>query len=69
MNSLLTRFYVKATNAVYAFRKDQSGVTAIEYAVLAAAIVGLIYIVSNAMSDGVNDASNALSNAIGNATS
>lgn len=68
MNSLLTRCYVKAIDAVHTFNRDQRGVTAIEYAVLAAAIVGLIYIVGNAMQSGMNDAANELTNAIGNAT-
>lgn len=67
MNSLLTRLYIKAINAVYAFKKDQRGVTAIEYAILAAAVVALIAIVASSMRDGVNNAVGGLNGAIADA--
>lgn len=42
MFNLTTKAYIKATEAVRNFKKDQAGVTAIEYGLIAVAVAVLI---------------------------
>ncbi|TQE41422.1 Flp family type IVb pilin [Aggregatibacter actinomycetemcomitans] len=42
LNTLTTKAYIKATEAVRSFRKNEAGVTAIEYGLIAVAVAVLI---------------------------
>lgn len=42
ISELTTKAYVSASNAIYNFKKNQKGVTAIEYGLIAVAVAALI---------------------------
>ncbi|KOE53799.1 Flp family type IVb pilin [Aggregatibacter actinomycetemcomitans] len=42
LNTLITKAYIKATEAIRSFKKNQAGVTAIEYGLIAIAVAVLI---------------------------
>lgn len=42
LNNLTTKAYVALSNAIYSFKKDQKGVTAIEYGLIAVVMAGLV---------------------------
>ncbi|MDO4698901.1 MAG: Flp family type IVb pilin [Pasteurellaceae bacterium] len=42
LNTLMTKAYVSLNNAMHAFKKDQKGVTAIEYGLIAVAMAVFI---------------------------
>lgn len=49
---MLTKLFVKASLAAQSFKKDESGVTAIEYGLIAAAIAGGLALAFNG-ADGI----------------
>ncbi|WP_087023869.1 Flp family type IVb pilin [Thaumasiovibrio subtropicus] len=59
--SLLNKLGAKAIYVMEAFRRDQRGVTAIEYAVIAVAVAAVVVAV---FSSGGNPLQNALNNAM-----
>ena len=70
MFNLTTKAYIKATEAVRNFKKDEAGVTAIEYGLIAVAIAVLIVAVfyspdgfKAALENQFNNLSNTVANA------
>lgn len=57
---MLTKLYVKSVSALHAFGKDERGVTAVEYAIIAVAVSAIILAVFN----GDNSLKSALTSAI-----
>ena len=70
MFNLTTKAYIKATEAVRNFKKDEAGVTAIEYGLIAVAIAVLIVAVfysPNGFRAALQNQFNSLSNTVANA--
>ncbi|GIC78883.1 Flp family type IVb pilin [Moritella sp. F3] len=44
---MITALYIKTTNALYDFKNDQRGVTAIEYAIIGVAMSAIVLAVFN----------------------
>ena len=44
---MITALYIKTTNALHDFKKDQRGVTAIEYAIIGVAMSAIVLAVFN----------------------
>ncbi|CCN37532.1 putative Flp/Fap pilin component [Vibrio nigripulchritudo SO65] len=64
---MLTKLFVNAQLALENFKKDERGVTAIEYAIIAVAITGLVFAVfkNGALGNALNNAFNSISTKIG----
>ncbi|KJY74793.1 Flp family type IVb pilin [Vibrio nigripulchritudo] len=60
---MLTKLFVNAQLALENFKKDERGVTAIEYAIIAVAITGLVFAVfkNGTLGNALNDAFNGIS--------
>ncbi|CCN71268.1 Flp family type IVb pilin [Vibrio nigripulchritudo] len=60
---MLTKLFVNAQLALENFKKDERGVTAIEYAIIAVAITGLVFAVfkNGTLGSALNDAFNGIS--------
>lgn len=70
MFNLTTKAYIKATEAVRNFKKDEAGVTAIEYGLIAVAIAVLIVAVfysPNGFKAALENQFNNLSSTVSNA--
>ena len=70
MFNLTTKAYIKATEAVRNFKKDEAGVTAIEYGLIAVAIAVLIVAVfysNNGFKAALENQFNNLSSTVSNA--
>ena len=70
MFNLTTKAYIKATEAVRNFKKDEAGVTAIEYGLIAVAIAVLIVAVfysDNGFIGSLQNQFNNLSGTVANA--
>ena len=70
MFNLTTKAYIKATEALRNFKKDEAGVTAIEYGLIAVAIAVLIVAVfysNNGFKAALENQFNNLSSTIANA--
>ncbi|BCL72308.1 fimbrial protein [Vibrio nigripulchritudo] len=65
---MLTKLFVNAQLALEKFKKDERGVTAIEYAIIAVAITGLVFAVfkDGTLGDALNGAFNGISKKLTN---
>ena len=71
MFNLTTKAYIKATEALRNFKKDEAGVTAIEYGLIAVAVAVLIVAVfynSNGFINKLNGQFTNLANTVANAS-
>ncbi|MEZ8103537.1 Flp family type IVb pilin [Vibrio clamense] len=65
---MLTKLFVKSTLALEEFKKDQRGVTAIEYAIIGVAISAIVLAMFNSnLKTALNDAMTTITTNIGKA--
>lgn len=66
---MLTKLYIKSVLALRAFGKDERGVTAVEYAIIAVAVSAIILAVfrTNGLEKALNDAMTAITGNINSA--
>ncbi|MBN6080881.1 Flp family type IVb pilin [Aggregatibacter actinomycetemcomitans] len=70
LNTLTTKAYIKATEAIRSFRKNEAGVTAIEYGLIAIAVAVLIVAVfysNNGFIKGLQNKFNSLTSTVSSA--
>ncbi|BAS48253.1 flp-1 protein [Aggregatibacter actinomycetemcomitans serotype e str. SC1083] len=70
LNTLTTKAYIKATEAIRSFRKNEAGVTAIEYGLIAIAVAVLIVAVfysNNGFIKGLQNKFNQLTSTVSSA--
>jgi len=65
MQNLIIKSYVKTTMAIAKFKKDQQGVTAIEYSLIGAAVAAVVVAAMVAFEPALRDALNELIDALG----
>ncbi len=53
---MLTKLFVKASVAAQSYKKDEAGVTAIEYGLIAAAIAGVVAVAFGTGDSGISGA-------------
>ncbi|MBN6075272.1 Flp family type IVb pilin [Aggregatibacter actinomycetemcomitans] len=71
LNTLTTKAYIKATEAIRSFRKNEAGVTAIEYGLIAVAVAVLIVAVfynENGFIKGLQNKFNVLTSKVASAS-
>lgn len=67
---MLTKAFVAAQSALYSFKKDERGVTAIEYAIIGVAISAIVLAMFNSdLKDSLDTAMSKITTAIGKADS